>query len=93
MKDLLLAASPESAHAFIASLVDELHACGVTVTVETGLQVECRDGGKSAGFFDINPVEFAVAIGKPFFDWFLVLVHEYGHVKQWQAMARGCSCI
>lgn len=87
MKDLLLAASPESAHAFISRLVDELHACGVRVTVEPGLQVDCRDGGKSAGFFDINPVEFAVAIGKPFCDWFLVLVHEYGHFKQWQENA------
>jgi hypothetical protein len=84
MLDLLFAASPASAHRFISEVLDELQACGVIVVVEEGLQVLCRDGGKSAGYFDIHPAEFVVAIGKPFCDWFLVLVHEYCHYQQWR---------
>jgi hypothetical protein len=95
MKDFLFDASPATAHKFISNLLEDLRACNVTPLVETGLQVTCRDGGKSAGYFDIHPVEFAVAIGKPFDDWFQVLVHEYCHFKQWleDATAFEASCL
>lgn len=82
MIDLLFDRSPTAAHPFLRSALAELAAHNVALVVVPDLQVRYHDGTLSAGYFDSDPLTFAVALGKPFEDWFLVFVHEFCHFRQ-----------
>lgn len=82
MTPLLFERSPEAAHPFLRTALNELEAHATRLVVGPDLQVRYHDGMLSAGYFDNAPMTFAVATGKPFDDWFLVFVHEFCHFKQ-----------
>lgn len=81
---LLLKNSPNEAHGLILHMQSTLHAHGVklNITEDEQVKLDGEDLGCS-GYFDSDPLEFAVALGKPFNDWFKVYMHEYSHFEQW----------
>jgi hypothetical protein len=81
MSSLLYQHAPESAFDFIGFALSELEAHQVKVILSEELQV-FSDNFYSAGYFDNDPPTFAVALGKPFNDWFLVFIHEFCHFRQ-----------
>lgn len=78
MDSLLFDFSPEAAHLFLKAALAELAEHKITTKIENSLQIE-----GCSGYFNTDPLEFVVAIGKPFKDWFLVFVHEFSHFKQY----------
>lgn len=81
MSCLLYQHSPESAHHFFNFALSELEKYPVNIVLSEDLQVFC-DNFYSAGYFDNEPPTLAVALGKPFQEWFLVFIHEFCHFRQ-----------
>jgi len=93
---LLAARAPEDAHSFLWRMLAELDAEKVALKVSSAAQVWSEDEGAEgpggigcAGYFESDPPAFAMAVGKPFDDWFLVALHEFCHFRQWQENPEG----
>lgn len=66
-------------------ILHELNKCqsrGVPLTL-TNTRTVLSKGFPCAGFFDDNPLEFAVAVGKSPRSWLPTFVHESCHLDQW----------
>lgn len=81
---LLLNYSPVEAHAIILRMQETLskHNVQLHITAEEQVKLAGEDLGCS-GYFDSSGPLFAVALGKPFIEWFRVYLHEYSHFEQW----------
>jgi hypothetical protein len=77
--------SPFEAHHFIEKVVIELLSHKVSIIASEEKQVSYGNQLNSycSGYFNDEPLTFAVALNKPFSDWFLVFIHEYCHFKQY----------
>ena len=81
MEQLLFKHSPPAAHAFLHKSLAALKDAQVEIIIGAESQVY-SDNFYSAGYFNNQPLTFAVAVGKDFKDWFLVYIHEYCHFIQ-----------
>lgn len=88
--DLLYSKSNPTIHYYLEHVIDTLLDAGVNVTVQDSLQVFLGEEAIGcSGYFNSEPLEFAVAIGKPYESWLKVLLHEFSHFEQWQEDPQG----
>lgn len=83
--DLLFSKSNPTIHYYLEQVVDTLLAAGVTIKIQDTTQV-FLDGETlgCSGYFNNEPLEFAVAVGKPYESWLRIFLHEFSHFEQWQ---------
>lgn len=76
--------SPIEAHSFIEKALARLisHQVKIIASLDKQVFYESSTNG-SSGFFNDEPLTFAVALDKAFKDWFLVFIHEYAHFLQY----------
>lgn len=83
-QELLFSKSPQLAHSLIEHMLINLEKQHVQLLISNTSQVILEgDSTGCSGFFNSEPLQFAVAIDKPFTDWFKVFMHEYSHFEQW----------
>ena len=74
-------------HQGVLSLVNEIAGhCrdnDIKVDISESPWVETGDGTQCSGYFDTCDVVLAVAVGKPCSQWLPILMHEYGHSRQY----------
>lgn len=78
--------APIEAHLFIEKVVIELLSHQVKIIASEEKQVSYDSESPSSfcsGYFNDEPLTFAVALNKPFEAWFLVFIHEYCHFLQY----------
>ena len=66
----------------LQKILQELQHSFITVRFEVADTINTKEGIECSGFFDQEINTLAVAIEDD--GWFLVLLHEYCHFKQWQ---------
>lgn len=70
-------------NAFIADLSKKLNKKKVKFIFAPCSYVQAEGDVRVNGYFDDEPAELAVSIGKPLKQWFPCLVHESCHFDQW----------
>lgn len=77
--------APFEAHLFIEKVIIELlsHHVHIIASEEKQVSYDSQENSWCSGYFNDVPLTFAVALNKPFKDWFLVFIHEYCHFKQY----------
>lgn len=79
--DLLKSKTPATAHPFLLRVHAHCADHGIQQIVVNAPQVKF-DSTSCSGYFSSATKQFAVAIGKPFNEWFAVFIHEYCHFLQ-----------
>lgn len=82
--DIDLSILPRAVYQFVEMELDQCRALNVPINMPNTRSV-LSNGVDCAGFFDDNPLEFAVACGKTYKKWFPVFVHESCHRDQWSS--------
>lgn len=82
--DLLKSKSHHHIHYYLEDMIDQLIAADVKITIQDTPQVSLDDGIGCSGFFNSEPLEFAVAVGKPHEEWLKIFIHEFAHFEQWR---------
>lgn len=73
---------PENISTFIRSELTKCQAHGIPINMPR-TKVVYSKGMRCAGFFEDDPLEFSVAIGKALRSWLPTFVHESCHMDQW----------
>jgi len=74
---------------YINLKIEVMERAGVDVQLLDRVKVPYDDTGdmKVNGYFCDVPLEFRLAINKPFSQWFPLFIHEYAHYTQWKSDA------
>ncbi len=81
---------PEEYKPFISSVKRQCKAYGIELVLSPSKQVVLTDDflQECSGYFCDVDKAIVVACGKPFKDWFEILVHEFSHMEQWKSDER-----
>lgn len=74
---------PYTSTGFINDLMLKAKEHGVNMIMSKEPRVALGSGGECGGYFDGDKATLAVGCGRPFDEWFSILVHESCHMDQW----------
>jgi hypothetical protein len=75
---------------FMASVKRQCKTYGVELMLAPAKKIVLTDDFEQecSGYFDSDEKVLAVACGKPFIEWFEILIHEFSHMEQWKTDPR-----
>ena len=75
---------------FMASVKRQCKTYGIELVLSPSRTVVLTDDYTQdcSGYFCDRDKALVVACGKPFLDWFEILVHEFSHMEQWKTDPR-----
>lgn len=75
---------------FMASVKRQCKTYGVELMLAPCKKIVLTDDFEQecSGYFDSDDRVIAVACGKPFIEWFEILIHEFCHMEQWKTDER-----
>lgn len=81
---------PEEYRPFIASVKRQCKQYGIELILSPSKHVVLTDDflQECSGYFCDTDKALVVACGKPFEEWFEILIHEFSHMEQWKSDAR-----
>ena len=81
---------PEEYKAFISSVKRQCKKYGIELVLSPSATVVLTDdfAQHCSGYFCDTDKALVVACGKPFKEWFKILVHEFCHMEQWKSDER-----
>jgi hypothetical protein len=81
---------PEEFKPFMASVKRQCKTYGVELMLAPAKKIVLTDDFEQecSGYFDSDEKVLAVACGKPFIQWFEILIHEFSHMEQWKTDPR-----
>jgi hypothetical protein len=74
---------PYTSTGFVNDLLHQAKERGVNLILSKEPRVHLASGGECGGYFDGEKATLAVGCGRPFEEWFPVLIHESCHMDQW----------
>jgi hypothetical protein len=81
---------PEEYRPFISSVKRQCKKYGIELILSPSKRVVLTDDylQECSGYFCDTDKALVVACGKPFEDWFDLLIHEFSHMEQWKSDER-----
>lgn len=69
---------------FVSYAINNLINSKVSINLQFKKRIEYTETVKSSGYFQDEPLRFAVAMNKPECQWLPIFIHQYCHFQQWR---------